>query len=113
MHFRLTGGQRHDSKEALFLIDGIWARYFIGDKAYDSSEIRQAIEDRNATPVIPSLANRKIQHAYDKEIYKARNRIERFFCKIKEYRRIATRYEKLACRFAAMILLVSALVHGR
>lgn len=110
MHFRLTAGQRHDSKEALLLIDGIYAKYFVGDKAYDSAEIRQAIEQRGGTAVVPSLANRKIQHHYDKEIYKRRNQIERFFCKIKEFRRIATRYEKLARRYAAMILLVSALV---
>lgn len=92
------------------MIEGIWARYFLGDKAYDSSEIRLAIEERGGEVVIPSHPTRKQQRAIDKEIYKARNRIERFFCRIKEFRRIATRYDKLARRFAAFILIISAVV---
>ena len=110
VHFRLTGGHRHDSTQALELIDGIWARYFLADKAYDSLEIRNAIEARHGEVVIPSHPTRRVQRSIDKEIYKARNRIERFFCRLKDYRRIATRYDKLARNFAAFILIVSAIV---
>ena len=72
--------------------------------------LAQAVESREAQVVIPTQPTRKTQRDIDKERYKDRNRIERFFCRIKEFRRIATRNEKLARRFASFVLLVGAIV---
>lgn len=63
-----------------------------------------------AIPVIPPRANRRDQRDYDKERYKHRNRAERFFCRLKQFRRVATRYDKLARRFASFILIASAVI---
>src|SRR3954464_476984 len=68
----------------------------IGDKGYDSDPIRDDLEERGAEPVIPTKANRKVQRPVDRKTYSLRNRIERFFNKIKNSRRVATRYDKLA-----------------
>jgi len=66
----------------------------LGDKGYDSDAVRQEIADRGGEALIPTRANRKIQYTVDKAIYGLRNRIERFFNRIKHFRRLATRYEK-------------------
>ena len=91
----------------------LWPTFVLADKAYDSKEIVSAIEAMGGQAIIPSISTRKEQREIDKEIYKARNRIERFFCRIKEFRRIATRYDKLARRFACFVLVVSAIVWSR
>lgn len=80
------------------------------DKAYDSSAIVDHIKDLGAKPVIPQLGNRKEIREVDWAQYKNRNLVERFFCRIKQYRRIATRYDKLAGRFASFILLAAAYI---
>jgi transposase len=77
----------------------------LGDKGYDSEAVRRDIEQRGGEAVIPSLASRKIQHAVDKAVYALRNRIERFFNRAKNSRRVATRYDKLIESFAAFVLL--------
>lgn len=82
----------------------------IADKAYDSNELLATIDQMGANAVIPSKANRKQQRVIDAKAYKRRNRIERFFCLLKQFRRIATRYEKLASRYAAFILVVAGFV---
>lgn len=110
MHFRLTGGHTHDSTQAIALLDGILAKAVIADKAFDSKEIAQQVESKGGQVVIPTQPTRKVQREIDQEQYKDRNRIERFFCRIKGFRRIATRYDKLARRFAAFVLLVGAVV---
>ena len=79
----------------------------LGDKAYDTDELRWQIEAQGAAPNIPDKANRKEKHCFSKTLYKERNRVERFFNKIKHFRRIATRFEKLAENFLAMIKLAS------
>jgi transposase len=109
----LTGGNAHDSTQAVRLLDTIPAEHVIADKAYDSNAIAEAIEARGAQVVIPSQARRKVQRVIDLEKYKARNRIERFFCRLKGFRRIATRYEKLSVRFASFVLIVAAVVWKR
>ena len=86
------------------------AKFVLADKAYDSKEIVAAVEAMGGKAIIPSISTRKEQREIDKEIYNARNRRERFFCRIKEFRRIATRYDKLARRFASFVLLVGAIV---
>src|SRR5436305_2445213 len=75
------------------------------DKGYDSEAVRQDIELRGGQAMIPSIASRKIQHAVYKAPYALRNRIERFFNRAKNSRRVATRYDKLMESFAAFVLL--------
>ena len=83
------------------------------DKGYDSNAIRQRLAENGINPVIPPKSNRKDQLAYDAEIYRQRNRVERFFNRIKHFRRIATRYEKYACTYLAMVHLTAAFLYLR
>ncbi len=110
VHFKLTGGNEHDGPHAKALLNSIDAEKVIADKAYDSNELLATIDQMGADAVIPSKANRKQQRTLDAETYKRRNRIERFFCLLKQFRRIATRYEKLASRYAAFVLVVGGFV---
>ncbi len=110
VHFKLTGGNEHDSPHAKALLSSINAERVIADKAYDSNELLTTIDQVGAGAVIPSKANRKQQRTLDVETYKRRNRIERFFSLLKQFRRIATRYEKLASRYAAFVLVVAGFV---
>ena len=77
--------------------------FLIADKAYDAKWIRDLIEQRDAVPITPDREGAKTRHAFSKPLYRLRNRIERAFNKLKQFRRIATRYEKLAANFLAMI----------
>jgi transposase len=79
----------------------------IGDKGYDSDAIREDAWFHGTDPVIPTKSNRKIQRPVDKALYALRNRIERFFNKLKNARRVATRYDKTVDSFLAMIQLAS------
>jgi transposase len=83
------------------------------DKGYDSDAIRADLKEREIEPVIPSLACRKRAIAYDKKTYRQRNRVERFFSKLKQFRRIATRYDKLDATFLGFIHLTAALISIR
>jgi len=106
----LTPGQASESKQAETLIAGFRADAVIADKGYDADVILSAIEATGGLAVVPPKANRLVQRDYDKALYKERNRVERFFQKIKNYRRIATRYERLAVTFSAMVHLVACVV---
>ena len=90
-------------------VDGI--KELLGDKAYDSNSFRKSLREDGITPVIPGRANRKKRIRYDKEAYKGRNVIERCYCRLKDFRRIATRYDKLARNFFSSVCLVAALVY--
>ena len=79
----------------------------LADKAYDADRIRHLIQDQGATPNIPPKSNRKWKPCFSKRLYRERNLIERFFSKLKHFRRVATRYDKLAANFLAMIQLAS------
>jgi transposase len=83
----------------------------LGDKAYDSDSFRKSLRNDGITPVIPGRTNRKKRIRHDKEAYKGRNVIERFYCRLKDFRRIATRYDKLARNFFSGVCLVAALVY--
>lgn len=109
-NFSLTGGQVNDVTQADALLDGIPAGAVIADKAFDADARYGAILARGAKAVIPPRRHRLQPRAFDKHQYKHRNLIERFFCRIKHFRRIATRYEKLASRFASFVALVAAVV---
>lgn len=106
--FLLTPGQAHDLLGAdTLLIDLGEGDVLLGDKAYDADWLRQRIEAQGAAPNIPDKSNRKERHCFSKALYKERNRVERFFNKIKHFRRIATRFEKHAQNYLAMIKLAS------
>jgi transposase len=79
----------------------------LGDKAYDGNAIRELIESQGAVPNIPTKSNRKWKPCFSKTLYRERNQVERFFSKLKHFRRIATRYDKLADNFLAMVKLAS------
>lgn len=110
MKLVLTAGQEADVSQGEGLIEGVPVRVVIGDKGYDSKRLVRAIRSRGAEAVIPPLSNRKEQRAYDRERYKDRNLAERFWGKIKQCRRVATRYEKTARNFLAFVHVASILV---
>jgi putative transposase len=78
------------------------------DKGYDSNHIRDKLQDHDITPVIPSKSNRKEAIAYDQAPYRLREQVERFFNRLQQFRRIATRYDKLGYVFLAFIHMVAA-----
>lgn len=95
-----------DITQAGTLIEGLSAGAVIGDKGYDADALVARIHAAGAQAVIPPRSNRTEQRAYDRHLYKDRNLVERFFSRLKQFRRIATRYEKLARNFASMLNLV-------
>ena len=108
--FRLMPGQRHDSQGVMALIEGKTFGAFLGDKAFDNDRLRAVLQARDAKAVIPPRRNRVIPIAHDREMYKWRHLIENFFAKIKEFRRIATRYDKTDTSYSAMIYLASTVL---
>jgi transposase len=107
----LTGGQAHDYPPAQRLICRVeTADHMLGDAAYDGNELRKELQDQGTTPVIPNRSNRKQRFSFNKQLYKERHRIENAFCRLKDFRRIATRYDKLARNFLASVCLAAALV---
>jgi transposase len=102
----LTPGQAADITQAEPLLEGLEPEAVIADKGYDSDRLVETLEAREITAVIPPKANRKEQRACDFALYRERNLVERFFNKIKHYRGIATRFDKLATTFLAGVLLV-------
>ena len=104
----LTAGQAHDGQIADMLLDHLGPRTIVlADKAYDADRVRELIQDQGATPNIPPKCNRRWKPCFSKRLYRERNLIERFFSKLKHFRRVATRYEKLAANFLAMVQLAS------
>jgi transposase len=106
----LTPGQAHDLTCAEHLIDNADPAALIGDKAYDADPLIDTLTRRGITPVIPPKANRKTPRACDFALYRERNLVERFFNKLKHFRAIATRYDKLAKIFLAGVQLASAMI---
>ena len=92
------------------MIEGFDFDKLLADKGYDSDRFRAAVDAAEAEAVIPSTASRSQAIPYDKHVYKERNLVERFFCKIKHFRRIATRYDKTALSFLSMLSLVGAMI---
>jgi transposase len=87
------------------------SEHMIGDKGYDATHLRLFLESRGTTPVIPNKCNRKQPFPFDVERYRQRNVIERSFCRLKDFRAIATRYDKTARNFLAGLCLVTAIVY--
>ena len=113
LRFILTAGQAHDCTTAAELLDGRATTGVIADKAYDTNDLREQIAAAKADAVIPSKSNRKVQIPHDAIAYKLRNRIERFFNKLKRFRHIATRYDRRANYFLAALHLASAMIWMR
>jgi len=81
-----------------------------GDAAYDSDGLRRFLRERGTVPVIPNNPTRKRHHPFDEIAYRQRNLIERMFCRLKDWRRIATRYDKLASSFAAAVAIAAIII---
>ena len=106
----LTPGQAHDLTCAEPRLDGVDPGGLLGDKAFDADSFIDTLERRDITPVIPPKANRKAPRSCDFALYCERNLIERFFNKLKHFRAISTRYDKLARNFLAGVQLVCAMI---
>ena len=107
----LSPGNSHDVVMAPALVDaaGFIAR-LIADKAYDTNPFRALLAGKAIEPVIPSIRRRKPLIPYDPTAYRQRNLIERMFCRLKDFRRVATRYDKLARNFLATTILAATII---
>jgi transposase len=108
--FDVTGGEAHEVKgyDALMELHDVYPDKLLGDKGYDSDDIRNDLNARGIKPVIPPRSNRKTPIEYDREAYKRRNHIERCVNRLKQFRRIATRYEKTARAYLSMLCIAAA-----
>lgn len=105
----LTPGQASDKAAAPGLLDGLPAApVLIADRGYDWQHLIDLVRQRGGQAHIPTQRDRKLQRSIDPNLYRQRNLVERFFCKLKHFRRIATRYDKLARNFPAAIAIASA-----
>lgn len=109
--FLLTAGQAHDLLGADAFLPTLTAGTLIADKAYDAdARVLERLAAENKRAVIPPKGNRVVARDYDKALYKARHLIENFFCKLKQFRAIATRYDKTARNFLAAIYLAASAI---
>lgn len=109
--FHLTAGQACALDGADVLLPQLQTDTVLADKGYDADErVLIPLQKTNKTAVIPPKANRKLQREYDKELYKARHLIENFFANLKQFRAIATRYDKTARNFLAAIHFAAAII---
>ena len=92
------------------LVEGIAAGQVIADRAYDADRLHDVVLDQGGEPVIPPRRHRKYQHSYDKIAYKNRWGIEAFFAKLKQWRRIASRYDKIAANFLGFVKLAAIML---
>ena len=110
LRFTLTAGQNHDITQADQLIDGIDSEYVIADRGYDSDQFRQSIADSGSVAVIPSRSNRKEPQSYDKYLYRERHLVECLIGKMKHYRRVFSRFDKLADRYLSFLQFVGSMI---
>jgi transposase len=110
VRFELGPGQQNDMAPANDLIDGLEAEQVIADKAYDANSLCEKIEAQGGIVVIPPRRHRKAPREYDSLAYKNRWGVEAFFAKLKQWRRIATRYDKLAANFLGFVKLASIML---
>jgi transposase len=109
--FFLTGGQAHDLEGADELLPKVQAQALLADKAFDAEQrVIEPLLAAGITPVIPPKSTRKTPRLFDKELYEARHLIENFICKLKQFRAIATRYDKTARNFLAGIHLAATAI---
>ena len=109
--FHLTGGEAHDLVGADKLLPDMRADMLLADKAFDANErVIQPLAAAGKTAVIPSKSNRKQPRPFDRDMYAARHLIENFFAKLKQFRGIATRYDKTARNFLAAVQLAASVI---
>jgi len=106
----VSAGQEADIVYAQALIEGIETQALLADKGYDANELLQVLREREIEAVIPPKRNRLEQRGYDRQAYKHRNLVERMFNRLKQFRRVATRYDKLARNFLGMLSLACWLI---
>jgi transposase len=109
----LSAGNINDMSMAGTLIEAAAGRFdrLIADRGYDTNAIRAAIAAQGAHIVIPSTTSRRAPIPYDRDAYKARNLVERLWCRLKDWRRIATRYDKLAANYLSGALIAATLTY--
>lgn len=107
VRFALTAGQKGDAPQADALIKDLPAEVVMADAAYDSDRLRQAIADKGAVAVIPNNPSRARKYRIDKHLYAQRHLIECCFSKLKQFRRVATRFEKTAGNYRAIITIAA------
>ena len=110
LKFLVTAGYEHEVKSAESLLKGEKGKYLLADKGYDDNKFRELLIKSGIEAVIPSKKNRLITIPHDEIIYKERNQVERFFNKIKGFRRVATRYDKTASMFLGTLTIASILL---
>ena len=113
--FLLSAGNVNDNLVALPLLQGLKLRdkVVLADKAYSTAKIRDYLEKQRAIVCIPDKANAKVKHEFDEELYKKRNVVERFFCRLKDYLRISIRLDKLSSSFSGFVSLAIFLLSQR
>jgi len=107
VRFTLTGGHRGDAPQAGPLIESLPAQVVMADTAYDADHLRQVIADKGAIAVIPNNPSRAKKHPLDKHLYAQRHLVECCFSKLKQFRRVATRFEKTARNYLAVVTLAA------
>jgi transposase len=110
LRFRLTGGERHDITQAEVLLENMTFEYVIADRSYDADPLVAFILQSGAIPVIPSRAKRKQPREYDTWLYRERHLVECFVNKLKQFRHVFSRFDKLATRFLGFLYFVSTLI---
>ncbi len=110
VRFALTAGQKGDAPQADALIADLPADFVMADTAYDSDRLRQAIDDKGAVAVIPSNPSRAQKYPLDEHLYAQRHLIECCFSKLKQFRRVATRYEKTARNYLAIVTIAATIL---
>ena len=110
LKFIVTPGQQSDFTQAKELLEDVEDAFVLGDKGYDSDEIREKIKNQNCIAVIPSKSNRKMIYIYDEHIYVERNLIEGFFSKMKYFRRVFSRFDKSIRSFMSILSFVGAIL---
>lgn len=110
VRFILTGGERNDITQAESLVNDLVADYVIADKGYDAEAFVLKLKERNSEAVIPSRSNHKVQRKIDEHLYKERHLIENQIGKLKHFRRVFSRFDKLAKNYLSFIYLASTVV---
>jgi transposase len=110
LDFSITGGDRHDITQAVELLKNKQSTYVIGDKGYDSNDLREMVKASGRTAVIPSRVCRKTTIQHDAALYKERHLVETCFCKLKGFRRIGTRYDKTKAMFSSLFTIACILL---
>lgn len=113
VRFVLLPGQRYDLQGVSALLQDIDLKALLADKAFDANWLVERLQDTNCQVVIAQKRNRRASLSIDREMYKWRHLIENYFCKLKEFKRIALRSDKTDSSFAAVITLVSAVINSR